>query len=103
MVTVNGGRISQVLWGESIIEWLCWNDPRQRRTDFLSIVGFSTLLRVVDIGTVNVGRISQVLWGVPLFDVPRNSMDSRQRRTDFSGIVGRKHGVYPPDIPSPST
>ena len=57
-LAVNGGRISQVLWGESIIEWLCWNDPRQRRTDFLSIVG--TLMRSYTLALfpVNVGRIS---------------------------------------------
>jgi hypothetical protein len=58
---VNEGRISQVLWAESgkHLKQLL----RQRRTDFSGIVSKNKLTRQSNAYAVNGGRISQVLWG----------------------------------------
>ena len=84
---VNEGRISQVLWASAVLPELSFQSFRQRRTDFSGIVGFCRMWTVK--GMLHRQRRTD-FSGIVGLQVHIDSAynQSRQRRTDFSGIVG---------------
>ena len=88
--SVNGRRISQVLWVRSVQDKTIRSNPDVVNEGRISQVLWVPITNMKNTKncSVNEGRISQILWS-EYIEAERYSNETRQRRTDFSGIVGK--------------